>query len=98
MQSVGIKEFKTHLARYLRVVREGEILLITDRGNAVAEVAAPSRVAPAAEENLRRMVEQGRLVQAKTDDPYDWGAYTPPGLGRQEIDLLLEAEREERLN
>ena len=35
---VGAREFKTRLGTYLRRVREGRILTITDRGRPVAEV------------------------------------------------------------
>lgn len=38
MKSVGIREFKARLSEYLRSVKEGEALLITDRGRPVARV------------------------------------------------------------
>lgn len=36
MDGVGIKEFKDHVSEYLRRVRRGERLLLTDRGAPVA--------------------------------------------------------------
>ncbi len=43
MQRVGSREFKNRLGRYLRAVREGQTLLITDRGKPVAKVCPPEQ-------------------------------------------------------
>ena len=41
---VGTKELKNRLSHYLRIVRGGEAVLVTDRGAVVAELRpAPSR-------------------------------------------------------
>ena len=39
MEKVGSREFKNRLGRYLRAVRKGQTLLITDRGKPVARVS-----------------------------------------------------------
>ena len=36
--TVGARELKARLGRYLRVVREGTTLLVTDRGEPIAEL------------------------------------------------------------
>ncbi|MBV8201101.1 MAG: type II toxin-antitoxin system prevent-host-death family antitoxin [Acidobacteria bacterium] len=43
MKAVGIRELKNSLSEYLRQVRGGEEVLVTDRGKPVAELRAPSR-------------------------------------------------------
>ncbi len=43
MQRVGSREFKNRLGRYLRAVRKGQTLLITDRGKPVARVSPPDQ-------------------------------------------------------
>jgi len=43
MKSVGIRELKNRLSEYLRRVRAGETVLVTDRGQAVAELKAPGK-------------------------------------------------------
>jgi len=43
MQRVGSREFKNRLGRYLRAVRKGQTLLITDRGTPVAKVSPPEQ-------------------------------------------------------
>jgi antitoxin (DNA-binding transcriptional repressor) of toxin-antitoxin stability system len=42
MRHVGIRELKDHLSEYLRHVREGEVVMVTDRGEVVAELRPPS--------------------------------------------------------
>lgn len=42
MKVVGIRELKDRLSEYLRLVRNGEEILITDRGDVVAELRLPS--------------------------------------------------------
>jgi antitoxin (DNA-binding transcriptional repressor) of toxin-antitoxin stability system len=39
MRTVGVRELKNRLSHYLRLVRSGERVLITNRGKVVAEVA-----------------------------------------------------------
>jgi len=46
MKPVNIAEFKTHLGKYLRVVRKGGTVVVADRGTPVATVVpfpAPAR-------------------------------------------------------
>jgi antitoxin (DNA-binding transcriptional repressor) of toxin-antitoxin stability system len=43
MKTVGIRELKDHLSEYLRRVRGGESVLVTDRGEVVAEFSPPTR-------------------------------------------------------
>src|SRR5688572_868420 len=41
MVAVGIRELKNRLSEYLRLVRAGEVVLVTDRGEVVAELRQP---------------------------------------------------------
>ena len=43
MKSVGIKVLKDNLSKYLRMVRDGEIVLVTDRDEVIAEIQSPPR-------------------------------------------------------
>ena len=43
MLSVGIRELKNHLSEYLRRVRLGESVRVTDRGEVVAELLPPGQ-------------------------------------------------------
>src|SRR4051794_8481118 len=41
MREVGIRELKNRLSEYVRLVREGEVVMVTDRGEVVAELRSP---------------------------------------------------------
>jgi prevent-host-death family protein len=43
MKTVGVRELKNHLSAYLRRVRLGESVLVTDHGEVVAKLSPPSR-------------------------------------------------------
>lgn len=41
MQKVGIRELKGKLSEYVRKARDGEVILVTERGRVVAQLRAP---------------------------------------------------------
>ena len=43
MKSVGVRELKNRLSEYIREVRSGEAVLVTDRGDVVAELVPPGQ-------------------------------------------------------
>ena len=43
MKSVGLRELKNRLSEYVREVRSGEFVLVTDRGEVVAELLPPGQ-------------------------------------------------------
>ena len=43
MKTVGVRELKNRLSEYIRHVRAGESVLVTDRGEVVAELAPPGQ-------------------------------------------------------
>ncbi len=42
MKVVGIKELKNKLSEYVKLAKAGEVVLVTDRGDVVAELRAPT--------------------------------------------------------
>lgn len=42
MKVVGIKELKNKLSEYVKLAKAGEVVLISDRGDVVAELRAPT--------------------------------------------------------
>jgi len=72
MAQVGIRAFKAELSRYLRQVRSGRPVLVTDRGQVIAQVSAPSPAAKGAgaqgqrgtATRLAALVERGILRPA----------------------------------
>lgn len=67
MHSVGIKTLKDRLSEYVRAAAAGETVLVTDRGQVVAELVAPRVRADAspAERVLGELLRQGLLVPAQ---------------------------------
>jgi antitoxin (DNA-binding transcriptional repressor) of toxin-antitoxin stability system len=64
MKAVGVRELKAHLSRYLREVRAGEVILVTDRQRVVAELRAPGSSGleeSDTDRGLRRLAEAGGL-------------------------------------
>jgi len=61
MKTVGVRELKDHLSRYLTVVREGSEVLVTDHGHPVA----------------RMVPIQGRTGQERLAELIAAGAVTP---------------------
>ncbi len=67
MHSVGIKTLKNRLSEYVRAAAAGETVLVTDRGQVVAELVAPRVRADASpvEQRLGELMRQGLLAPAK---------------------------------
>jgi prevent-host-death family protein len=64
MQRVGSREFKNRMGRYMRAVRKGQTLLLTDRGKPVAKVSPPDDAArPEASlmDVLRKLEAEGSI-------------------------------------
>lgn len=59
MATVGARELKTRLGRYLRQVQDGETILITERGRPVAELRPLSPAATELDVQLQKLAAQG---------------------------------------
>ena len=102
MAQVGIRAFKAELSRYLRQVRNGRPVLLTDRGQVIAEVSAPTAIAKGRNGARKRgrnarlaaLIERGILrPAARADRPWAKARLVrlAPGTARR----LLDADREE---
>jgi prevent-host-death family protein len=67
MITIGIKKAKSHLGEYLRKVRAGERVVITERGKPIAEITKPRA---AVDERLEAMIREGLAT---------WGGGKPRG-------------------
>jgi hypothetical protein len=94
---VGIRELKNRLSEYIRWVRAGETILVTDRGEVVAELRRPGRSASDADVDpgLLELASQGLLRLGGTNSP-DLYPVMPPVPLSIDIAGLLDAERSER--
>jgi antitoxin (DNA-binding transcriptional repressor) of toxin-antitoxin stability system len=64
MKSVGIRELKNRLSDYVRRVRSGEVVLVTDRGQVVAELGPPGHATSdsAIPVGLRALAKRGLVT------------------------------------
>ncbi len=75
MDTVGVRELKTHLSRHLKRVRAGTRLTVTERGRTIATIHPVEIAAPGAEiEWARRMVSEARA---------QWSGGKPQGPSRR---------------
>ena len=92
MTSVGIRELKAHLSRYLKRVKKGESLAVTERGKRLATIVPVPQ--SASEAQLWELARQGKL---------HWSGGKPTGLknlvpcrGKLASEMVFEG-RQERL-
>jgi antitoxin (DNA-binding transcriptional repressor) of toxin-antitoxin stability system len=96
---VGIKQLKARLSEYVRLARAGEIVLVSDRDEVVAELGPPRRQPPDPESLdaiLDRLVDRGWLTRAS--EPKSKLRLPLPSLGMspEEVDELLDDLRADR--
>jgi prevent-host-death family protein len=95
MKTVGVRALKNQLSEYLRQVRSGERLLVTDRGEVIAEITPPKHPITDADVPPALLALERRGL-ATLAIPGDIGAYPAlPRTGKRKMTAaqLLEAER-----
>lgn len=94
MKTVQIAQLKARLSRYLRAVKSGEDILITDRGRPVARLEPVRSV----ESSQRELVEAGLVRPARKKPPASfWSRLPLPELkGAGVLQALLEERNERR--
>ncbi len=98
MKTVGVKRLKARLSEYLRAVKGGEVVLVTERDEVVAELR-PAQRQPASPQDLTGVLdvlaESGEVTRASAPKA-DWywharGLGLPSGTA---LDLLDELRGE----
>lgn len=88
MDTVGIRELKANLSRYVARARAGERIIVTDRGQRVAEIVPLSHEL----EVLDRLVKEGRVSWSGRRPVFEQG---PVHTGPSVSDAVTE-QRDER--
>jgi antitoxin (DNA-binding transcriptional repressor) of toxin-antitoxin stability system len=95
LRTVGVRDLKNGLSAWLREVKTGTRVLVTEHGTVIAELRSPpaADLEPAPSSGLEEWVRAGRLVAPRRPrEPMpDSPVGVPAGTARQ----LLDAEREE---
>lgn len=97
MKTVGLRELKNRLAEYVRDVRSGEGVLVTDRGNVVAELIPPGQAIAesGALSGLIALAKAGQLTLGAGNDAAVYQKLSRLLKRRRAADLLDE-ERDGR--
>lgn len=97
MKIVAVKELKTRLSVYLREVAQGEVVLVIDRGQVVAELRRPKAEVSfgVTEQALAGLYAEGVLVPGLPQDAQVY-CRTNVRLKSAVSQSLLDAERGER--
>jgi prevent-host-death family protein len=97
MKTVGVRDLKNRLSEYLRRVRSGESVLVTDRGEVVAELLPPGQMKadPTIPAGLQALAKRGLITLGTGASDRD--LYPPLPRGRRErrhnAAELLDEER-----
>ena len=94
MERIGVRELRQHASRYLAMVKAGQTVEVTERGELVALLAPP----PGPRSARARLVAAGRLVPATSPTGRLRSPRPVPiAAGEPTNEELLDAERGERL-
>jgi prevent-host-death family protein len=94
VERIGIRELRQNASRYLALVKAGQTVEVTERGELIALLVPPQRSDSARD----RLIGAGKLISA----PYPTGRVRSPrpvpiASGEPTNQELLDAERAERL-
>lgn len=99
MKAVGVKQLKSRLSEYLRLVRGGETILVTDRDEVVAELKPARRQTvplQSLDELLESLAERGELTRASLPKKRWTWKVTGLGLPEGSAASLLDEIRSDR--
>lgn len=101
MKTVGIKMLKNHLSHYLKEVRSGEVVRVTDHDEVIAEIHRPTTRPPARlgrwEKWMNSQECSGSIRRAKSAGPSLRTAQTLPAPATPvELAVLLDQTRADR--
>jgi len=91
MTTVGVRDLKAKLSAYLRMVKAGEVVVITDRGDVVAELRRPADTEPTPIARLNQLIREGEVRAGRNDVPA--GLYAlgqRPDIGGRALEILDE--------
>jgi antitoxin (DNA-binding transcriptional repressor) of toxin-antitoxin stability system len=98
MKAVGVRALKAKLSEYLRLVKSGETILVTERDEVVAELRPARRQAPgpsALADYLEALADRGE-ARLRSEEPATWAGTSIKGrLTGWTSGRILDALRED---
>jgi len=97
MKTVGVRDLKNRLSEYLRRVQSGESVLVTDRGEVVAELLPPGQLKadPTIPAGLQALARRGLITLGTAGSDSDLYPALPRGR-RERRHSAAELLNEER--
>ena len=97
MATVGIRELKNHLSKYVRQAEGGDVVVVTDRGRIVAELRPPAERRTDIHPGLLEMERKGLIrLATKQNDPSLYRRMPHIDLGGKTIQDLIDEIRSDR--
>ncbi len=97
MATVGIRELKNHLSKYVRQVEGGDVVVVTDRGRIVAELRPPAERRTDIHPGLLEMERRGQIrLASRPNDPSLYRRMPHIDLGGKTIQDLIDEIRGDR--
>ena len=95
MKTVAVRELKSRLSEYLREVRRGESVLVTDRGQVVAELSPPRHGAndPDVPAALLALAKRGLVTLGSRGNNLRYDTMPRSRRGRRSASQMLDEER-----
>ena len=100
MRSIGVKKLKNDLSRYLKLVKQGEVVYVTDRDEIVAEIhkpTTPSSIIDPWTSFLNQLERQGSLRRAKLSESQilsEWKSEISKNSPVSSLEILQELRRD----
>ena len=95
MKSVGARELKNRLGSYLRQVRNGATIVVTDRGRPIAELRPLAPLAGSEAAALASLAAEGLVTPPARRRLPD--GYEAPRLDSEGLSAAVVADRRDRL-
>jgi prevent-host-death family protein len=89
VRSIGVRELRQNASEYLRLVKSGETIKVTDRGEPVALLV------PIPESNYERMVREGLIIPPKNPGSLKDVKPLEPKPGERTLSEILREMRED---
>jgi antitoxin (DNA-binding transcriptional repressor) of toxin-antitoxin stability system len=95
MKTVGVRELKNRLSEYIRHVRSGQAVLVTDRGQIVAELGPPGDAGgdTSLPPGLSALARQGLVTLGVSGDENVYPSLPRTRRSKRSVAQLLDEER-----
>jgi prevent-host-death family protein len=78
----SIYDTKTHLSKVLKIVKSGQEVIVTERGEPIAKLIPFPKKEETFDERIKRLESEGRIKPATKTGKFPEGVHIPGGLER----------------